>query len=500
MVKIHLDGSLSEEEHKLTLRMEGDAKSMLADVWEVSKCTEDLLGVDDALAMQHKASDFGGLLTNAEYAALSPLYGQLQIQRAYVHQLHEKYRKLQKKHAERTMGALVKRELNEETPRHWWDETPWDWWVQHAPGMKDEHAQLNMQMQAEIDKLTRMMNEYIAVDAALGRRFFRDRVVGFDHARNAIKNLNRACCEDVMSTSPPGLVERLVCVLDAEWRRDDMDALLRDLEAKEEALKQRLHALEMAEVRHLRGDTAKSVAVAPDVAHTKLGAEEVLERVMNAEDDLGILGISSVDKAEIERAVKHTLQRIHPDKLPGDKRAQVATERVQRASERLLAGSTMAPAMTSRLKRKHEEARLETELAMQNVWDNVDLDKLTPEQRAHIHSVIAIKRMGDRGDAPHVECTVMDPAGHEPLTLALPCGPAFASDRLLTSHKARQELVFPKYARIVRDFLKTDSNARKRIKAEATLKHCWATEEGGEDDGEGDAMDKWLAAVERTDQ
>ena len=86
------------------------------------------------------------------------------------------------------------------------------------------------------------------------------------------------------------------------------------------------------------------------------GAEEVLERVMNAEDDLGILGISSVDKAEIERAVKHTLQRIHPDKLPGDKRAQVATERVQRASERLLAGSTMAPAMTSRLKRKHEEA------------------------------------------------------------------------------------------------------------------------------------------------
>jgi hypothetical protein len=161
--------------------------------------------------------------------------------------------------------------------------------------------------------------------AALGLRFFRDPAVELEVAeeRGVTMLLHRESCEDVMSNSTAGLVERLMCVLYAKKfpQGESLDTLQEERQQKQRAYGNMLAKLEDAEANAglsagLNTGTHSGTLLASASSNNteQESAEDVIKRIMSASDDFSILGVSTLDEQSIVKAVKTIRILIHPDK------------------------------------------------------------------------------------------------------------------------------------------------------------------------------------------
>ena len=321
--------------------------------------------------------------------------------------------------------------------------------------------------------------------AALGLRFFRDPAVELEVAeeRGVTMLLHRESCEDVMSNSTAGLVERLMCVLYAKKfpQGESLDTLQEERQQKQRAYGNMLAKLEDAEANAglsagLNTGTHSGTLLASASSNNteQESAEDVIKRIMSASDDFSILGVSTLDEQSIVKAVKTIRILIHPDKckLP---QARDAWRRVDDSVEGLKkfrdrVREDEEPVMTKCLRDQLFDVREQQVHALQLIILSSD-DTDTAKKRAILRTVVSVEncRPEDEVERWHrvchrdewvagalewaagvdFECQVINPAGGKPLSLCIPSAFAFLVDKSYPNHKARQKLVHPEFAKLV---------------------------------------------------
>ena len=88
-----------------------------------------------------------------------------------------------------------------------------------------------------------------------------------------------------------------------------------------------------------------------------------------------------------------------------------------------------------------------------------------------------------------MDTEVRNPAGGDPLVVLMRPDAAFLVDKIMPSHKARQQLLYGTYARIVRAYLADNARARHLVDVcNPTLRHCWEVNHDG-------GMARWMDAA-----
>ena len=493
---------------KLTTRdcaeLEVEATSFVRSLGYANDKTASLLGENEkVLKAVYDAPQIGGL-TDVDLYALREACGTLQHQTATANHATLELRKLQVSQRNKTIKAFAQRARASED----WEDVEAAcerWCVGKTPRWRADVEEKSRVAQAAVDQLRATTAEMHASIAALGIRFLRTEAYDEEarERQSITMTMHREPCSDVLSgTSTPGLVERLMCVLHAETE-DPLPAARAKRDRKAADLLQYTADLQHAEA----GGTAEAMdttgdGVLAEVLAALTGAPDINN--MDRDTALRILGVKRPDPKLIASAYRARMLCLHPDKGScTSEDAERAYHAVVKAKERVYLPSIvedrpMPVIMTNALAAQRNVAKKKQTHELQCAWNSaLNLSALTPLHRAILKNVTAIlafkvltkeQQYKDRCLQVFFEAEVRNPAGGDPLTILLPPDPAFIVDKVMPSHKARQQLLHTSYTRIVREYLKDRARARTLVnKTNDTLGRCWGSVEV--------AMDRWMTAA-----